>query len=215
MRSSARVAVSAQGAAPEPEESCIRKMQDSRWVARRRVAHARIREEAGPSDRSLTARVGRRRGRSRSWRDARPATVAGTGPRLVATRVLAPTVEPSVVLPPVHRCEQPRGACGDFRFDQIVRRNLGRLLPPALPRRARQRGRGWLPRSSSRCSSPVFLPDWRRRLPGTGMLRNGSCRGLACRSVELHLSGEAARRSSPLGRCPRCAACARPVRLGR
>ena len=44
-------------------------MQDSRWVARRRVAHARIRAEAGPSDRSLTARDGRRRGRSRSWRD--------------------------------------------------------------------------------------------------------------------------------------------------
>src|ERR1035441_7731591 len=52
-------------------------MQDSRWVARRRVAHARIREEAGPSDRSLTARDGRRRGRVRSWRRAGARTTPG------------------------------------------------------------------------------------------------------------------------------------------
>jgi hypothetical protein len=92
---------------------------------------------------------------------------------------------------------------------------LGRLLPPALPRRARQRGRGWVPRSSSR-SAPVSSC----RIGGVvfqvpGMLRSGGCRGLACRSVDLHLSGAAARRSSPLGRCPRCATCARSRRLDR
>jgi hypothetical protein len=75
-----------QGAAPEPEESCIRKMQDSSWVARRRVAHARIREEAGPSDRSLTARDGRRRGRSRSGPNTRCRTSPGQRAALPSTR---------------------------------------------------------------------------------------------------------------------------------
>ena len=111
-----------QGAAPEPGESCMRKMQDSRWVARQRVGHARIREEAGPSDRSLTARDGRRRGRSRSWRNS---GLSRSWPRDLSPHESGAAIRRARTRWLVHAAEEKRVFRADRHDDRRVDESAG------------------------------------------------------------------------------------------